>query len=463
MSAASWTCPSCDRRVPPRVDVCRCGASRPTTPLTPASSTAPPADEDDARGATRLTPTYGVVALVALAAIAGWWWMRPAPSGAPRPTPDVVAAPQDATPALERAAVDSRPEPPASAARTDATTTGESPVTPPGAAPAPAVRSALEDVVSRAVVGVVMVDAAGSRGTGFFVAPDVIVTNAHVVGRDSAVTVRLHDGTTRMARVERTTADLDLALLRTAAVPSSLVLALGEADAARVGQEVVAIGSALGLQSTVTRGILSARRQTGAVTLLQTDAAINPGNSGGPLLDRDGAVLGVTTLKMAGAAEGLGFAVSSEHVRAFIEGRAVATRAGRDGTAPIAPSLGSGLDASAEGQRAAGTAAFGQHLQQLAQQAAQIDTQWARVEAACRPDLVREGDRAWFALATRTARVNGTDPNCPYWLADLQAASRAFGEAFRTVAEQARRAGVYPGDQRTMRRQWRLDWSGFDR
>ena len=97
------------------------------------------------------------------------------------------------------------------------------------------------------------------------------------------------------------------------------------------------------------------------------------------------------------------------------------------------------------------------------QQAAQIDTQWARVEAACRPDLVREGDRAWFALATRTARVNGTDPNCPYWLADLQAASRAFGEAFRTVAEQARRAGVYPGDQRTMRRQWRLDWSGFDR
>ncbi len=311
-----------------------------------------------------------------------------------------------------------------------------------------------------------MVEAAGSRGTGFFVTPELVITNEHVVGRDTSVTLRLHDGATRMARVERTAADLDLALLRTAAVPASAVLTLGRADTARVGQEVLAIGSALGLQSTVTRGILSARRQSGAVTLLQTDAAINPGNSGGPLLDRDGAVLGVTTLKVAGTAEGLGFAVSSEHVRTFIDGRTVATRATRE-AGPVAPnsggpSLGDGLDASADGQRASGTAAFGRQLQQLAQQAEKIDAQWTRVESTCRPDLRRDGDRAWFALATETPRTNSTDPNCPHWLADLQAASRAFGEAMRSIAEQARRAGVYPGDQRALRRQWRLDWSGFD-
>ena len=92
------------------------------------------------------------------------------------------------------------------------------------------------------------------------------------------------------------------------------MLPLGQVASVRTGQEVIAIGSALGLQNTVTRGIVSARRQAGRVVLLQTDAAINRGNSGGPLLDRNGVVLGVTTLKMGGQAEGLGFAVAADHV-----------------------------------------------------------------------------------------------------------------------------------------------------
>jgi len=321
---------------------------------------------------------------------------------------------------------------------------------------------ALEDIVSRAIGAVVMVEAAGSRGTGFFVAPDLIITNEHVVGRDTSVTVRLHAGGTRMARVERTMADLDLALLRTAASAAVPVLTIGSADTARVGQDVVAIGSALGLQSTVTRGILSAKRQSGAVTLLQTDAAINPGNSGGPLLDRGGTVIGVTTLKAGGAAEGLGFAVAADHVRAFIDGRTPPS-AQTAATPALVPSLGAGLDGSADGQRTAGTAAFDRNLQQLAQHAAQIDAQWARFESTCRPDAGRDGDRPWFTLATRSPRLIGTDPSCPYWLADLDAATRAFAEAMRAVGEQARRAGVYPGDQRALRRQYRLDWSGFDR
>jgi S1-C subfamily serine protease len=88
---------------------------------------------------------------------------------------------------------------------------------------------------------------------------------------------------------------------------------------------VVAIGSALGvLQNTVTRGILSAVLTDGGVTLIQTDAAINPGNSGGPLLDRNGQVVGVNTLKL-GAAASIGFAVAADHVRAIVEGRHAAT------------------------------------------------------------------------------------------------------------------------------------------
>ena len=84
----------------------------------------------------------------------------------------------------------------------------------------------------------------------------------------------------------------------------------GIGHAARApGQEVIALGTPLGLQNTVTRGIVSAVREVGGVTLVQTDAAINPGNSGGPLLDRTGAVIGITTMGMRSAvAQGLSFA-----------------------------------------------------------------------------------------------------------------------------------------------------------
>ena len=261
-------------------------------------------------------------------------------------------------------------------------------------------------------------------------------------------------------------ADVDLALLRATAPPGTPVLALGRADTARVGQEVIAIGSALGLQSTVTRGILSAKRQSGVVLMLQTDAAINPGNSGGPLLDRDGVVLGVTTLKVSGAAEGLGFAVAADHVRAAIDNRPAAPAIASAAPAParaIIPPIGGGLESSADGQRAAGTATLEHALQQLAQHAAQIDAQWTRFVDACQPEVAGDSDRRWFVLGTRPTRFTGRDRNCPYWLADLQTASRAFGEAMQAAGEQARRAGVYPGDLRTLRRQYRLDWSGFDR
>ncbi len=364
----------------------------------------------------------------------------------------VPASPEPATPAVPRST-----PPLVTTATTAATADG----------PAPTSDGTLEDVVSRAIGGVVLVEATGSRGTGFFVAPDLIITNEHVAGSDSAVTVRLHDGTTRAARVERTRIDLDLALLRTAALPAATVLPLGRADAARVGQEVIAIGSALGLQSTVTRGILSAKRQSGAVLMLQTDAAINPGNSGGPLLDRTGAVLGVTTLKVGGTAEGLGFAVAADYIHQILEPRAAVPVAA---SAVPSPSADASLlpiarepGATADGQRAAGTDAFERALRQLAQHAAQIDAQWARFASTCQPAVSGDADRQWLALTTQATRFAARDRNCPYWLADLEAASRTFGEAMRAAGDQARRAGVYPGDQRTLRRRYRLDWSGFER
>ena len=118
----------------------------------------------------------------------------------------------------------------------------------------------------------------------------------------------------------------------------------------RPGEEVVAIGSALGvLQNTVTRGIVSAIRIDGGVTLLQTDAAINPGNSGGPLLDRNGTVVGVNTMKV-GSAASIGFAVAAEHVRAIVEGR---------GPAAASPVLSGGVRPSAQRRQCGGSARAG--------------------------------------------------------------------------------------------------------
>ena len=86
----------------------------------------------------------------------------------------------------------------------------------------------------------------------------------------------------------------------------------------RQGQEVIVIGSPKGLESSVSRGIISAIREieNGKYTIIQTDASINSGNSGGPLISREGYVLGMATLKMSGfGIEGLSFCISSQHIK----------------------------------------------------------------------------------------------------------------------------------------------------
>lgn len=102
-------------------------------------------------------------------------------------------------------------------------------------------------------------------------------------------------------------------------------------------------------------------------------------------------------------------------------------------------------------------------VRQLARQAAQLDVEWVRFEATCAPRAPRGGDRAWFSLAERDTQFSGLDPNCPYGLKDLRRMSGEFAAAMRQAGDTARRAGVYPGALRDLRRQQRLDWAGFER
>jgi serine protease Do len=144
-------------------------------------------------------------------------------------------------------------------------------------------------------------------------ADGVVLTNAHVVGNARTVAVGLADGRRLQGEVLGRDPSLDVAVVRVAARDLP-VARTGDSDQLQAGQVAIAIGNPLGLERTVTTGVVSAvnRSPRGFALegLIQTDAAISPGNSGGPLLDSRGEVIGINTAVLsAPGAQGLGFAV----------------------------------------------------------------------------------------------------------------------------------------------------------
>ncbi|MFM5899166.1 MAG: HhoA/HhoB/HtrA family serine endopeptidase [Dolichospermum sp.] len=153
-------------------------------------------------------------------------------------------------------------------------------------------------------------------GSGFIInSSGQILTNSHVVDGADLVTVTLKDGRTFKGKVLGEDAVTDVAVIKIHAnkLPT---IALGKSDILQPGEAVIAIGNPLGLNNTVTSGIISATDRSSSdigasdkrVDYLQTDAAINPGNSGGPLLNARGEVIGMNTAIIQGA-QGLGFAI----------------------------------------------------------------------------------------------------------------------------------------------------------
>ena len=163
-------------------------------------------------------------------------------------------------------------------------------------------------------------------GSGFVVSRDgYIVTNFHVVEQATDIKVGFLDGTKLTAEVVGRDPNTDLALLKVNAKGPLVTVPLGNSDAARVGDWVVAVGNPLGLDHSVTVGILSAKgRSIGRPQyddFLQTDASINPGNSGGPLIDTAGRVIGVNTAMRVdsfGGATGIGFAIPINLVKSLL-------------------------------------------------------------------------------------------------------------------------------------------------
>ncbi|MFM7652764.1 MAG: trypsin-like peptidase domain-containing protein [Vulcanococcus sp.] len=153
------------------------------------------------------------------------------------------------------------------------------------------------------------------QGSGFITRSDgVILTNAHVVEGASEVDVTLPDGRSFSGKVLGSDAVTDVAVVKVAATGLP-VAPLGDSTKVRPGEWAIAIGNPLGLDNTVTAGIISAVQRTNAigegqrVPYIQTDAAVNPGNSGGPLINDRGQVIGINTAIRKAPGAGLSFAI----------------------------------------------------------------------------------------------------------------------------------------------------------
>ena len=225
-------------------------------------------------------------------------------------------------------------------------TTAGTPVPPPPASPAllggtaqfyssdthPADVQDVSSLVKQIGEAVVQVRNPGGLGSGFFVNADgYLITNFHVIEGETELTVevyRQNNGqldreTYKQVRIIAINKFHDLALLKIddKDAPKFKYVTLGSSDSLNVGDQVFAIGSPLGLERTVTSGIVSTKtREMEGELYLQTSTQINPGNSGGPLFNLAGEVVGVTNMKIT-FGEGLGFAIPVELVKNFLDHR----------------------------------------------------------------------------------------------------------------------------------------------
>ncbi|KAM7021483.1 serine protease HTRA2, mitochondrial [Passerculus sandwichensis] len=210
---------------------------------------------------------------------------------------------------------------------------------PPPAPPPTSPRAAfnfIADVVEKTAPALVYVEIVGrhpflgrevpiSNGSGFVVSPDgLIVTNAHVVANRRRVRVKLASGDMYDAVVQDVDQVADIATIKIKPKHPLPTLPLGRSAEVRQGEFVVAMGSPFALQNTITSGIVSSAqrgsRELGLAAsdmeYIQTDAAIDFGNSGGPLVNLDGEVIGVNTMKVT---SGISFAIPSDRLRKFLQ------------------------------------------------------------------------------------------------------------------------------------------------
>ena len=268
-SPTSWKCEFCGRTVPARIDKCYCGRTRSAAPIAAARSPATPRVS-----ATRLSISVAVVTTLALTA----WYYGARELADPIPPRPGAHARDESRPVIRASNSD------------------------PDAAVPPS-----DDIVQRALPAIVLVETSASRATGFYIAPDLIVTTRHAMGKDSSASIATPDGKQMNAVMVQSAYRQDVAVLRTQAAPLfTQALSLGRTNDVRNGDAVVR----LSWPNTVTAGLVRSVRHHDQflIDLVETSLVAQPGDEGAPLLNRFGKVVGVVTTTHVGT-PGSGFAV----------------------------------------------------------------------------------------------------------------------------------------------------------
>jgi len=171
-------------------------------------------------------------------------------------------------------------------------------------------------IIEDTIKAVVTVRTDVGQGTGFIISEQgYVVTNAHVLSGGTRINSITYDQQIIETEFIGYDSELDIALLKISGEYPFLELA--NSDNIQIGEKVIAIGNPLGLQFSVSQGIVSAVHRPGISNLkayIQTDAALNPGNSGGPLINKQGKVIGINNFKI-GEGENLGFALESNYIK----------------------------------------------------------------------------------------------------------------------------------------------------
>jgi len=462
----TWLCPSCGRRVSLSVERCYCSVGlrdhvtnrRPQRPKSRSGEGLRSPLRVAFLGALGAGLGLGV-ALVALSLTGSALAARTSPSvAAARIDPADAAEPSPPAQASSEAALEpssqSVPDPnPERAAETPASDAAPPP-------PATAQRERpLEEVVATVLPGVVSIQTdRGRQGSGFFVEPGKIITNHHVVVGSTRVILKLAGGRSFPAVVKSIDPGKDLALLAADVNAGDYsILALRSASELRPGQEVLAVGTALGiLENTVTRGIVSAVRMNGALILVQTDAAINDGNSGGPLVDREGRVVGVNTLKI-GPAQSLGFAVAADHAMALLRGGGIPPEqitivASPTPTPTRRPA--SRLRPSARNREVDEAAwRFDGAMKRLAPKARELRSASRSFESRCLGDGLLS--RSWSGPMMETAKGRAL---CSEQYEALGRESENLKRAVNEAEAKAREEGVYAPAVRQIKQKYSVGW-----
>jgi hypothetical protein len=234
------------------------------------------------------------------------------------------------------------------------------------------------------------------------------------------------------------------------------VATLGTVNDVHPGREVVAVGSPLGLEQTVTRGVVSAVRTVTVedITLIQTDAALNPGNSGGPLVDIEGQVLGVNTAKIYGV-DSIGLVVAVDHVLSLLESNG-----------PLPPLPIAAITREKERSRMERVQAeFGETIEELSTQANQVDSLWKRFQTQCGrcSSAHDEHGREWFVIWDDWSRMPLPESTeCEELMMEIGDRGERIGDEMWSAEQQARRDGIADEVRRFVRRYYEMEWNGWE-